>query len=298
VCGRVNVSPVWRVLDQRERADALQADAPGLVAVACDGCGAARTVDDALLLVRITTIAPVVMVLSWEQLQEPSAAVAELYEGAGDQVLGEPVLAPRLLLPLLLTRDLDADVSDRGRAVAEVRAQHGGDIGDAFDYFLTLAVDQYAEAEPRRLLDAFQEVPVDQLPGWMEEHPQASGPNVLALLDRSAERADAAGDKGSAGLLRLMRKLLGAVAEGTPIASAVAAYELAAVAHFEAHLRPQHDRLWAVAQGTDVEAAIDALRELLARLAYPDPTGKRRIAAEMLASRRVSLAPPRLSVLR
>jgi len=66
------------VLDERGSADAVRADMPGLVVVACDGCGAAGVVDDALLLVRSTAVAPVVVVLPWEQLQEPGAVLGDL----------------------------------------------------------------------------------------------------------------------------------------------------------------------------------------------------------------------------
>jgi hypothetical protein len=104
------------VLDERERADAMQADTPGLVVVMCDLCGAPAIVNDALLLVRSTTVAPLVAVLPWEMLQEPGAVLGDLLGEVGDQVSGQPLTAPRVLLSLLLTRDVDADALDPGRA--------------------------------------------------------------------------------------------------------------------------------------------------------------------------------------
>jgi hypothetical protein len=78
VCGHENDSPVWRVLDEHERGDAIRPDTPGLVVVMCDSCGARAIVNDALLLVRSTTVAPLVAVLPWEQLEEPGAVLGEL----------------------------------------------------------------------------------------------------------------------------------------------------------------------------------------------------------------------------
>ena len=152
MCGHENESPVWRVLDERERADAMRVDSPGLVVVMCDLCGAPASVNVALLLVRSTALAPVVVVLPWEQMQEPGAVLGELLAEVGDQVPGEPVLAPRVVLPLLLTREVDADALDPGRAGDEVRAEHGTELGDVYAHFLSLAVDQHAEAETDRSL--------------------------------------------------------------------------------------------------------------------------------------------------
>lgn len=287
---------MWRVLDERERADAVRVDAPGLVVVACDGCGAPAVVDDALLLVRSTAVAPVVVVLPWEQLQEPGAVLGDLQAEVGDRVAGEPVLAPRVLLPLLLARDVDADASDPDRATEQVRTDHGNELGDLYAHFLALAVSQYVEAEPQRLLGALSATSIEKLPEWLDEHPQASGPGLVALLDRVVERADGAGDEASAGLLRLMREMLDAVAAGTPAKHAVAVYTTASVEHFDAQVRPELDRLWAAANGTDADAAIPALRELLARLPQPDRADQRRSAAGMLASRLLSPGAPPESV--
>jgi hypothetical protein len=167
VCGHENESPVWRVLDERERADAMHADTPGLVVVMCDLCGARAIVNDALLLVRSTTVAPLVAVLPWEQLQEPVEVLGDLLREAGDQVPGKPLLAPRVLLPLLLTRDVDADALDPGGAASDVRAKQGSELGDVYAHFLSLAVDQHAEAELERDLGTLWGIPTEQLPAWL-----------------------------------------------------------------------------------------------------------------------------------
>lgn len=287
---------MWRVLDERERADAVRVDTPGLVVVACDGCGAPAVVDEALLLVRSTSVAPVVVVLPREQLQEPGAVLSDLQAEVGDRVAGKPVLAPRVLLPLLLARDVDADASDPGRAADQVRTDHGNELADLYADFLALAVSQYAAAEPQRLLDALAAIPIEKLQEWLDEHPQASGPGLVALLDRVAGRANDASDASSAGQLRLMRLMLDAVAAGTPAKDAVATHITVSAEHFDAHLRPELDRLWAAANGVDADAAILALRVLLARLLEPDRADQRRIAAGMLAARLLAPGAPAGSV--
>jgi CHAT domain len=291
MCGHDNDSPVWRVLDERERADAMRADTPGLVVVTCDLCGAPASVNDALLLVRSTTVAPVVVILPWEQLQAPGAVLGNLFGEVWDQLPGEPVLAPRVLLPLLLTRDLDADALDPRRAGDEVRAEHGAELGDAFAYFLSLAVDQHAEAETDRGLQALWAVPVEKLPGWLDDHPQVTGPASLALLDQFLERAQAAGDIPAAGALRLAREMLGAVAAATPAANAVAAYQTSMAEHFALYGGPELDRLWAMADGPDAEQATLALRKILAHFPDVDPTGLRRTAAAMLGAHLLESPP-------
>jgi len=283
MCGQANESPVWRVLDERERPDMLHLDAPGLVVVRCDSCGASATVNDALVLVWSRAVAPLIVVLPGGQ--DPNSVLDELQAEVGSQILGGPVLVPRVLLPLLLTRDVDADAAAPERAAADVRDGHGDDLGLTYVQFLTLAVEQRAEGEPARLLDSMVVVPREELPEWLAEHPEVCEVAVLDLLDRMAARADAAGDEGSAGLLRLMRNMLAAVAAGTPVAQAFAAHEAAAAEHVDAHMRPELERLWEAANGTDAEAAVLALRELLLRRPQPDGTGERRVAARMLASR-------------
>jgi CHAT domain-containing protein/tetratricopeptide (TPR) repeat protein len=279
------------VLDEHERADAIRPETPGLVFVMCDLCGAAVSVNDALLLVRSTTVAPVVAVLSWEQLQEPGAVLGDLLREVGAELPGEPLLAPRVLLSLLLTRDVDADALDPGRAADEVRAEHGAELGDLYVHFLSLAVDQHADAEVKRGLEALWEVPVEQLPGWLDDHPQLTGPTSLALLDQISGRANAAGDAAAAGVLGRLREMLGAVAAGTPAADAVAAYETSMVEHFDLYGRPDFDRLWGLADAPDTEQAIFALREILAHFPVIDSTGVRRMAAARLAARLLESRP-------
>lgn len=273
------------MLDERERADAMRADTPGLVVVMCDLCGAPAIVNDALLLVRSTTVAPLVAVLPWEQLQEPAAVLGDLLTEVGDQVSGQPLLAPRVLLSLLLTRDVEADALDPGRAADDVRAEHGAELGDLYAHFLSLAVEQHVEAETDRGLQVLSVVPVEQLPGWLDDHPQVTGPASLAHLDQIMRRANAAGDAVAAGMLGLTREMLEAVAAGTPAAEAVAAYRTATLDHFALYGRPELERLWAAAGAPDVEQAIPALREILAHFPDFEPTGSRRMAATMLAAR-------------
>ena len=269
----------------------MQADTPGLVVVMCDLCGAPAIVNDALLLVRSTTVAPLVAVLPWEQLQEPDAVLGDLLTEVGDQVSGQPLLVPRVLLSLLLARDVDADALDPGRAADDVRAEHGAELGDLYAHFLSLAVDQHVEAERERGLDALWEVPTEQLPAWLDDHPQLSGPASLGLLDQALERADAAGDATAAGGLRLAREMLSAIAAGTPAAEAVAVYRTAMLEHFALYGRPELERLWAAADAPDAEQASLALREILAHFPNLEPTGSRRMAAAKLAARLLESRP-------
>src|SRR6266487_1078849 len=51
-CGLSQVSPIWRLLDARERSDVLQELPPGLAHVLCSQCGEAVGIDAPLLLIR------------------------------------------------------------------------------------------------------------------------------------------------------------------------------------------------------------------------------------------------------
>jgi tetratricopeptide (TPR) repeat protein len=150
--------------------------------------------------------------------------------------------------------------------------------------FLALAVRQCAEPESERLLDGLTAVPIDQWPGWLDQHPQATAPGMLTLLDRIAERTAAAGLTGPATSTRLMREMLGAVAAGTPPADAVSAYR-AAWAKYLLRVQPEDlGALRVAADDPDPERAMLALRALLARLPEADPIGQRRAAAVKLAA--------------
>jgi CHAT domain len=286
LCGQQNESPVWHLVDDRERADVLRVDAPGLITVACDGCGRFEIPETALLLVRSTTLARLLAVLSWGDLREPTARLSELQAALGNRVLGEPVIAPRILLPVLVSRDVDTDASDPGQAARAVRAQYGPEIGDTYEKFLALAMDQYADDEPRRLLDALVAVPLKERPAWLRTRPVPSVQGLVSYLNQITERADAAGDAGSSDLSQLTREMVAAVATATTSTEEIAvAYAAAVAENFDTYFRAEQDRSWAVATDrANGDAAVLALREVLGWLPDPDPTDRRRWAVARLAS--------------
>jgi tetratricopeptide (TPR) repeat protein len=283
-CGHANEAPVWRVLDGRERADALRPDTPGLVCVVCESCGAPREVLDALLLVRSGTVAPVVVVLSWEQLKDPGPVLSELPVPVGREVSAQPVLAPRILLPLLLVRNVDADAFNSAVATEEVRSSHGDQLADLYAQFLVLATDQYDQSEPVRLLSGLLTVSGEELLEWLDAHPQATSPRVIARLDLMIAQATAARDQAAVGWLGLKREMLGAIAGGAPAGDVVKGYVAARTQYFDQNVIPEVDRLWAVARSANTEEAIRALRGLLASVPPPDRRGAELLLAKRLLS--------------
>lgn len=285
LCGNHNESPVWHLVDDRERADVLRVDTPGLSTVVCDGCGRSEMPTTALLLIRSTTFAPLVAVLSWEDLRDPVSTLSDLEAALANRVRGDPVVVPRILLPVLLSRDVDEDALEPGQAAQTVRGLHGAELGDVYEKFLTLAIDQYASDEPRRLIDVLFAVPLKERPAWIRTQALSAVPGMVSHLDRVIARADAAGDAGSRELLRLTRDMVAAVATAAATEEIAVAYAAAVTENFDTYFRADQERSWAIATDrANGDAAVLALREVLGWLPDPDPTDRRRWATSRLAS--------------
>ncbi len=293
-CGQRSSAAVWQLLAQDERPEALRADAPGLVFVYCDACGEAATINGAVLILWSSPLVPVVAALSWAQLEDAGPVLDGLQRRYGASVGVQPVLVPRERLPVLLGRDVDVDAVDPERAAVAVRRETGDEAAASIYFeFLTLALEANARTLPQRFAEALSQQRLEELPNWLRQQPEACWPEVIAILARMAERADAAQDTMSGGHLRLMRDLLAAVAAGVPTEDAVDAYATGLRRHDREIGSPTLQRLWAVSDGEDAYAAIAALHELIARYAgYPDPGGPLREALHRLSVRLLARHDP------
>lgn len=256
----------------------------GVAMTECQSCGISHELEEPLLLLRSSTIAPVIAVLPGEGA-DPTQALNDLYSLAGGQVQREPVLAPRILLPTLLERDLDADASDPAGAEEEVCAAYGQQMAKTFGRFLVRAYDH-----PEFLMHGLATAGgPNGTTAWIEGHPFAMSSGVLDRLAQLATQADTSLDGGLAQVFRNVRDLVISVRSGTSPSDAVRAYWEAGERNsplFAADV----ERLRLEADSDDPRTAIPALRAMLQRLS--DGQGdERRNAAGMLASHLIRSHP-------
>jgi len=110
-CGLSQISPVWRLLDARERSDVLEDLAPGLAHVLCSNCAEPAPIDAPLLLIRPGNELSLMLALPHSELLEespPSAAnllqeaQAALGSSYVEGVSGPSIPIPRFLLLVAL----------------------------------------------------------------------------------------------------------------------------------------------------------------------------------------------------
>lgn len=293
-CGAKCRAVVWRILAEAERPEVFHAYTPGLVTVRCQLCGEDATIDDAVLLVRSSPVVQLVVAMSRRQLAEPTAVLGPLereYRGAS---VHPPILLPRDRLPLVLGRDVDADV-DNVEAAARAVLESTGDEDAAVEYrvFLNLVAQVRRDRRPLELVEELFDQPPTELARWLREHPDVHAPQATDALGRMADRAEAIGDTFSSGFLRIVERLLVEVAAGTSPEEAAAAYTDALAAHNAQVYDPHLVHLREVAKGGSTADAIAAARELVARYeAHPDPAGPLRESLILLGARLLELHDP------
>ncbi|MFG2115670.1 hypothetical protein ACGFRB_24085 [Streptomyces sp. NPDC048718] len=130
-CGRERTASAWRIIDARERADVLTSPAPGVSWLDCPVCGTRTHIEAPLLVLRPGRVAPLLLAVSVAELQHgaPPSAPSLLEQAGragafvGRVFLGQVIPLPRRLLPYVLARDLERDLTDPEAACRELRPE-------------------------------------------------------------------------------------------------------------------------------------------------------------------------------
>lgn len=280
-CGRENQSQIWRLVDGRTDPQLLDVRSPGLLWVTYS-CEAQNVVDEPVVLIRSTELAPVIVFLSCEHLDDVDV-LADLQNDFGAIVPGPPMTVPRELLPVVLTRDTDQDTGPSSEPSGY--AEHlGSRLGAMYTDFLHHALTHYERVRSEQLLWNMLDVSPDGLSDWLQEHPEALRPGVLNSVQQLAERATSFGDEIARGPLLAARDLLIALANSTPLEDAVEDFQRALIAHNEQVIAPKVEDLWDAAGFPNRGVAIGALRELAElSLGLGDVEFRRQTVAELAA---------------
>src|SRR5215831_12004996 len=187
-CGSAQEAPAWRILDARERSDVVERPGPGLTDVPCGKCGTTADIDAPLLLIRPDSPMPLLLGLPVEALGDLGPWIRELsseaLEALGGDAAGitEPMMAlPRLLLPVVLGRDVMSDLDDPAGAAWEVSDR---DVAIADWYYRFLEIVRETEGE-RKLVSALQKlwsVPPPELAGFLADHPELGSREAVSRV--------------------------------------------------------------------------------------------------------------------
>lgn len=187
-CGNSQEMAVWRILDLRERDLAIES-IQELAVAACPECGTLSEISAPLLLLRPGQVLSWLLALPFHEMGDPLPRIRELAREASD-VLGadaacifEPMVAvPRLLLPVVLARDMTADMADVDRAAQEVAGQCSAESGYVYQKFLEMVRDS---APVRRLVSALQRlwsVQPAELAGFLRDHPELGWSDAATMV--------------------------------------------------------------------------------------------------------------------
>ena len=281
-CGCANRSQIWRLVDGRTDPELLDVGLPGLLSVTCPSCSARRPVDEPVVLIRSTELAPVIVFLPWEQLDDVEA-LADLQTEFQAEVPAPPMVVPRELLPVILTLDTDRDARPKTKS-SDHATQIEPRLAAMYQDFLRHALTHREQVNTEQLLWSMLAIPPDELAEWLQAHPEASHPRVLNLVQQLVERATSAGDEIARGSLLAARAMLIALASGTPSKDAIQDFGRALTAHNQQVIVPRLEDLWNAAASPDRDVAIRALRELedLSR-DIREPELRRQASAELAA---------------
>jgi len=246
-CGNPREIPVWRILDSRER-DPAGEPVLGLAYAVCPGCGEFSEIDAPLLLIRPGNVLPWLLGLPLHELEDPLPRIRELASeahnalGAGAAGITEPMVSmPRLLLPIVLVRDVAADLADPDRAIKELTGQGAAEFAGLYRRFLEIVT---ATEPARRLVSALQKlwsVRPAELAGFLRDHPELASSEAAAMVREEVDRVPP-GESDEP--VRARIALVEGLASGRE-ADEVAGEYLAALDQFGAGLHQVFDQLLA-----------------------------------------------------
>lgn len=246
-CGNPQEIPVWRILDSRERNPAGE-PVVGLAYAVCPECRGFSEIDAPLLLIRPGNVLPWLLGLPLHELEDPMPRIRELaseaHNALGTDAAGitEPMVPmPRLLLSIVLARDLTVDLADPDRATQEVIGQGAAEFAGLYRRFLEIVI---ATEPDRRLVSTLQKlwsVWPAELAGFLRDHPELASSEAAAMVrEESAQVPPGESDEPVRARLALVEGL----ASGRE-ANEVAREYLAALDQFGAGLHQVFDQLLA-----------------------------------------------------
>jgi tetratricopeptide (TPR) repeat protein len=286
--------PVWRILHAGERPDVVAPDVLGLIVVACPACGAVALIEASMLLVRPGDYLPLLIAVAGSELADPSPSSgpqllleAQAAGLPGDGLIGPMVPLPRPLVPLVLTRDVAADAADPERACQEIRSA-GQLLSDWYRTFLYNVGASEPERRAARALHELLGVPRDDLPDFLESHPELGSEAAIAIV--AGELADPTAHEDVTFLQARMQLVKGLAAD-QPARQAAAEY-LAALDQFGRELNGRLTRLITRAQEIPGPKGIPQAREALELASALGVTEAEAELSAELAFRLLSVLPP------
>jgi CHAT domain-containing protein/tetratricopeptide (TPR) repeat protein len=268
---------VWRLLDVRERGDVVEQLGAGLAWVVCPQCGTAEEIDAPLLLIRPGTTLPLLLAVHVRELGGPPLAPpsgpvleqeARLALGRNTAGIAGPMIPlPRLLLSVVLIREVNADATDIDRAVQEIFGQEMTLIASWYRSFLQIVRDSDPERKLALALEELWRVQPWDLEAFLRERPELSSSEAVTVVraELNGIASDPEEDPDAEQFRVIMQARLALVeglANDRPIADIVAKY-LAEIETVGALINAEIEQLLTAISANPGVAGISILREAL-----------------------------------
>lgn len=267
-CGRECQAPIWRIIDSRERADVLATRGHGVATVDCV-CGAIADIDAPLLVLRPGVTAPLLLALSLAELRSGALTSAEpLLQEAGqagafgvdDFSVWQPLALPRTLLPVVLARDLDRDLSDPEAARQQLERDGSSAVAHYGIFLNHLAGERDAVSVKELLRALLMSLPV-QLMELVRTHPELTGSTQIRDVGREDLRAHAGTPIEH--ILRARQQLLDDLCDGSTSPSAAIDRYFGSLDHFGGDMRSRLFEMDERVRATQGPEGIPLARETL-----------------------------------
>ena len=227
-CGGTQEVPVWRILDVRERPDVIAQLGPGLAFAVCPACGTEAEIEAPMLLIRPGNELPLLLAFASNELggqsppsgQELAAEAQAALGRAIEGIVGPMIPLPRLLLPLVLTRDVAADAADPDGACQEIR-DSGTTPAGWYRSFLQVVRDSEPERHANLALHQLRRTSRGDLPDFLEGHSELGSAAAHTIVTRELA---AGGPTETIELLQARLGLVEGLADGRPTSRVAADY--------------------------------------------------------------------------
>jgi CHAT domain-containing protein/tetratricopeptide (TPR) repeat protein len=265
-CGNSQEAPAWRILDARERPDVLAQLTPGLVFVVCPACGTEAAIEASMLLVRPGNELGLLLAIAVGQLaelspltgQELAHEAKEAYGREPDGVVGPMLPLPRLLLPLVLSRDVIADAASPEGAYQQVVASDAT-LAGWYRAFLQVVHDSEPERRVGLALQQLWRTEPDDLLDFLREHPELGSAAAQAIVARGPA---ADGPEEGSEMPQARHQLVEALANGQPVDEVAAEY-LQALERIGRKINQRLEQLLTILQTNPGPDSIPQAREAL-----------------------------------
>ena len=285
-CGKGESSPVWRILDERERPDVIQQQQIGLAHVICSACGTPEWIQAPLLLIRPSSTLPVLLAGSLVDLQEENLEWGQLWHDfvlsstTSTPSFGQAIPLPRFLLPLVLRRDSEADIRNIESVLREM-ASTNSEQAEWYAQFLVGVSNSAIERDTAVVLHDLWGVHPDDLVAYLNTHPLATSDLAVTIARRELAAGPPEGDSDEPLQARLV--LFDSLNRGASIEECVAEYRRRFGA-FGLTVINDVNEIMTRLNGDMSDAALPAARRLLLMaVSMADPELERQAASALAA---------------